>query len=160
MRKISFVATRPKKFMVGSWIIQKCMGTDYSHVAVLFHSSSKKEKFFPYEANSNTGVNFVGQVPWESRNKIVWEKMVDVSDESYNEILDFSMNMCGQKYALWQNIGIKICEWFKIKNNPWTKGKNCSELVKLISDKMGYIIPVDNNQVTPRHAVDTLREVK
>jgi hypothetical protein len=58
-----------------------------------------------------------------------------------------------------QNIGIKICDWTGLKYNPWSQGKNCSELVKLIAAKMGIILTDDENRITPRQAVDYLRKL-
>jgi hypothetical protein len=160
VRKISFVATRPKKFKIGAWLIMKVLGTDYSHVCILFHSTSNLNKFYPYEANGHTGVNFVGQDPWSARNMIVWQMTKDIQDESYNEVLDYAMSMCGEVYATMQNVGIKICDWFGIKYNAFSKGKNCSELVKKIAAKIGYILTEDDNRITPRQAVDKLRELE
>ena len=160
MRKISFVATRPKKFKIGAWVIMKVLNTDYSHVCILFHSSSKDEKYYPYEANGHSGVNFVGQLPWENRNQVVWKSTKDIQDENYDDVLDYAMSMCGEKYAFMQNIGIKVCDWFGIKYNPWSSGKNCSELVKKIAAKIGYMLTEDDNKITPRQAVDKLRELE
>lgn len=158
MRKISFVATRPKKFKIGAWLIMKVLGTDYSHVCILFHSTSKSEKYYPYEANGHAGVNFVGQNIWSERNEIVFQVTKDIDDDSYDDVLDEAMGICGVSYATMQNIGIKICDWTGIAYNPWSQGKNCSELVTLIAARMGILIPVDLNRVTPRHAVDYLRK--
>jgi hypothetical protein len=159
MRKISFVATRPQKFKIGAWLIMKVLGTDYSHVCILFHSTSKSDKFYPYEANGHAGVNFVGQGVWSERNQIVWQVTKEIDDENYDAVLDYAMSMCGIVYATMQNIGIKICDWTGLKYNPWSQGKNCSELVKLIAAKMGIILTDDENRITPRQAVDYLRKL-
>jgi len=160
MRKISFVATRPKKFKIGAWLIMKVLGTDYSHVCVLFHSTSKLDKFYPYEANGHAGVNFVGQTIWSERNKIVWQVTKDFDNDSYDDILDYSMGLCGITYATMQNIGIKLCDWTGLQYNPWSKGKNCSELFRLLAARCGIMIPGDDNRITPRDAVDYLRELE
>lgn len=157
--KISFVATRPKEFKIGAWIIMKVLNTDYSHVAILFHSKTDG-KYYPYEASGHTGVNFVGQDLWDSRNLIVWKMTKELSLENFEEIRDYAMNMCGEEYAFMQNIGIKLSEWFKWKNNPFTKGKNCSELIKKMAAKVGYMLTEDDNKITPRQAVDKLRELE
>lgn len=157
MRKISFVATRPHKFKVGAWLIMKVMGTDYSHVAILFHSS-KSDKVYPYEANGHAGVNFVGEKIWSERNKIVWQMTKEIDDDSYEDILDYAMSLCGEIYAFMQNIGIKVCDWLRIKNNPWKSGRNCSELLKLIAARLGIYLIEDENKITPRQAVDYLRK--
>lgn len=160
MKKISFVATRPKKFKIGAWLIMKVLNTDYSHVCILFHSTSRPEKYYPYEANGHAGVNFVGQGVWTDRNEIVWQSTKEVDDDSYDDVLDYAMSMCGIVYATMQNIGIKICDWTGLKYNPWSEGKNCSELVKLIAARMGINLSEDDNKITPRQAVDYLRKLE
>jgi hypothetical protein len=159
MRKISFVATRPKKFKIGAWLIMKVLRTDYSHVAVLFHSS-RSNKFYPYEANGRAGVNFVGQEIWSERNLVVWQTTKDIDDDSYDDVLEFAMSMCGEVYATMQNVGIKVCDWLGIKYNPWSNGKNCSELLKLIAARLGIYLNEDENKITPRQAVDYLRKLE
>lgn len=138
----------------------KVLGTDYSHVCILFHSTSKTCKYYPYEANGHAGVNFVGQTVWFDRNVVVWQSTKEVDDDSYDDVLDFAMSMCGITYATMQNIGIKICDWTGIKYNPWSQGKNCSELVKMIAGKMGINLSEDDNKITPRQAVDYLRKLE
>jgi hypothetical protein len=154
MKKISFVATRPKKFKIGAWIIMKVLGTDYSHVLIFFHG--KNDRVYPYEANGHAGVNFVGHDVWSKRNQIVYQVTKDIQDESYDDVLDYAMSMCGEPYATMQNIGIKICDWTGLKYNPWSNGKNCSELVKKIAAKLGYMLADDDNKITPRQAMEKL----
>lgn len=154
MKKISFVATRPHKFKIGAWLIMKVLGTDYSHVLIFFHGSGTR--VYPYEANGHAGVNFVGHESWSKRNQIVHQVTKDIQEESYDEVLDYAMSMCGEPYATMQNIGIKVCDWLHIKYNPWSKGKNCSELVKKIAAKLGYLLDVDDNRITPRQAMAKL----
>lgn len=157
MRHISFVATRPtSKFKIGAMVIMKILGTDYSHVAVIFHGSNGRR--YPYEANGHTGVNFVGHDIWSKRNRLIMEFSFDFADQHFEEILDYAMGMCGTDYGFLQNIGIKLCDWIPfIKKNPFTTGKNCSELVKKIAVYAGIDIADDDNLVTPRQAIDFLR---
>lgn len=155
MKKVSFVATRPHKFKIGAWVIMKVMRTDYSHVAIVFHG--KHERKYPYEANGHSGVNFVGHAIWSSRNQVVAEFPYEFQEEHFDDILDCAMGMCGTDYAFWQNIGIKLCDWLRCKQNPFTTGKNCSELVKEIGAKMGVMFSEDDDRITPRQAIDYLR---
>lgn len=156
MRKISFVATRPTKFKPGAWLIMRSLGTDYSHVAVVFHGTNGKK--YPYEANGHAGVNFVGYRIWAERNTIVYEREVYLTQDQYDEILDYAMSICGTHYAFMQNVGIKVCELIPLlKKNPFTSGANCSELVKKIAMMAGIPVPDDDNLVTPRQAIDIIR---
>lgn len=156
MKKISFVATRPNKFMIGAWAIMKFMGSNYSHVAILFHSSSNEDKFFPYESSGINNVNFIGQSVWRLRNVIVEKITLEFSDEQYDAILDYAMGMCGEKYAYKQNLAIALYR-INIKIKSWIKGKNCSELVSIIAKYAGLGIDTDNNLVTPREVIELLK---
>lgn len=156
MRLISFVATRPVKFKPGAWLIMRSLGTDYSHVAVVFHGRDGRK--YPYEANGHNGVNFVGYRIWAKRNHIVYEREVYLTQAQFEDILDYAMSICGTEYAFMQNVGIKVCEWIPLlKKNPFTSGQNCSELVKKIAELAGIDMPSDDNLVTPRQAIDTIR---
>jgi hypothetical protein len=159
MRKISFVATRPKKFKIGAWLIMKYMGSDYSHVAFLFHSSRSDEKFYPYEATGHNKVNFLGQETWENKNIVVTKITKEISEDNYNELLDYAMSMCGEDYAFKQNIAIAL-EKINIYIKSWNSGKNCSELIKKFAAKLGYMLGEDDDRITPRQAMEKLIELE
>jgi len=161
MKLISIVSSRPIEWKIGAEIIMKCLETDYSHVSWIFWNSSRTKKRY-YECVLHGGVVFTGGKIWESRNKIVFRKDFEVSDEIYEQFLDEAMDKCGIEYSLLQNIGIKLKSIFALSRNLFSNGSdgsNCSELIYLFKDKVNLVLPndIDEDSCSPKDIVEACR---
>lgn len=159
MRLVSIVASKPIERKIGSEIIMYELGTDYSHVSWIFWNTARTKPRY-YEAILHGGVTFTGQRHWESRNKIVFIKHFEVTDEVYEAFLDEAMDRCGEKYGFWQNIGIKIKSVFALRRNIFSNGNdesNCSELIHSFWHFVDLELDVDPDLVTPRDIVEACR---
>lgn len=162
MRLLSIVASRPIHDKIGSQVIMKHLGTDYSHVSWIFWNNSRTKPYY-YEAILNGGVTFTGHRHWESRNKIVFRRDFEVTQQVYDEFLDEAMDKCGEDYGFLQNLGIKLKSIFGLSSNPFTSAQftsNCSELIYVFSRYVNLDVRTERNQdlVTPRDIVEACRE--
>lgn len=158
-RKVGIVASRPIHFKVGAEVIMKCLGTDYSHVTWVFFGRDNATKFY-YEATMSGGVTFTGANVWEARNKYVYYYELEIDQELYDLMLELAMGLCGIKYALLQNVGLKVSEWLHLPTNYFPNGDNlmnCSELVYKFAMLCKIAKEENPDMVSPRDLVDYLR---
>ena len=163
MKLISIVASRPHSDKIGSKIIMAELQTDYSHVSWIFWNTARTKPRYS-EAVLHGGVKFTGQRHWEERNKTVFRKDFEVSEEIYEQFLDEAMDKCGEEYGFWQNLGIKIKSIFGLDRNIFSSSKdqsNCSELIFSFKAYVGLVVigETDENLVTPRDIVEALRRM-
>lgn len=160
-RLISIVASRPIEWKIGAQIIMYEMQTDYSHVSWIFWNSDRTKPRY-YEATMHAGVQFTGERFWKGRNKIVFQKDFEVSEEVYEKFLDSAMDKCGEAYGFWQNIGIKIKSIFALSGNVFSSNddkSNCSELIFDFREfvNLEFKEDIDGEWVTPKDIVEACR---
>src|SRR5258708_2144045 len=101
MKTIKVGFSRPKAWFVPfSWLIRLCLKTPYSHVYIKTHSDSLNRDII-YQA-SGLQVNFVGNILFESKENIVKEFSLDISDEIYTNMMQDSIDIAGGPYSMWQ----------------------------------------------------------
>jgi len=165
MKIIEIGFSRNKHNLIGSNLIMKYLGADYSHCYI------KKTIFMDYNvvyhSTFKSGVNFLSQRNFEKDNIEVKTYRLLISDQDYERVMKGIINSCGKQYGFMQNVGIVIVDVFrkvfKVNiNNPFTKHYNCSELIyKLIITKLYPQISkrYNPNTVTPLDIDNILAEV-
>jgi hypothetical protein len=124
------------------------MKTPYSHVYIKFKAETL-DRTLIYEAVGG-GVRFIGSKRWEEYAKEVASFELDITDESYYQIMRYCVDNSGIDYGFWQNIGVVISNIFSLKKNPFSNGENCSEAIGEILGLEGYKIDKDMNLLTPK----------
>jgi uncharacterized protein YycO len=137
-----------KKFAIISYLIRLYMQTPYSHVYIKFYSKSL-DKILIYEA-VGSGVRFIGSKMWDKYSKEIVSYKIQISQEEKIKLLSWCVDNAGCNYGFMQNLGILIAKIFKLKNNPFKKGKNCSELVGEFLSNIGYKFDKNLNLLTPK----------
>lgn len=155
MKKITIGFSKSKKpFAVGSLLIRWYMKTPYSHVYMKFYSASLNRTMV-YEAVGK-GVRFIGLERWKEHAEEVASFDIEISDENYTRLLQYCVDNAGIDYGFWQNLGIVISNICKLKENPITIGKNCSEEIGEVLELEEYVIEKDKNLLTPKDIYDIL----
>jgi hypothetical protein len=143
---------------IGSWLIRLFERTPYSHVFIKFYSETLN-CYLIYES-VGSGIRFIGTKAWEAHAKEVQSFQLPVSNSNYIHMLQYCVHHAGSKYSYWQNIGVVIARLFKLKHNPFTTGRNCSELVYEVLRSEGYSIDKNKNLITPKDIFNLLSQSK
>lgn len=122
-----------------SKIIRWVEKTPYSHVFIKVYNENF-DRHIIYQA-SGLMVNFMSPTIFENHSVVIKEYKVDVTNETYVDIMQFAIDNAGVPYAIKELFGIAIVKLLKLFNinlnkNPFGDGKTtlkCSELG-------GYII--------------------
>jgi len=130
MRKLTLVFTKSKKFLpLFSWGIMFYTGKKYSHCAREFEAH---EEIIYYQASEGR-VNYENKKVFDEKHEIVERYEIIIQEEYYNKISKACLHDAGVVYGLKQNVGIFYVDIMKLfgkkVQNPWKKGKNCSELI-------------------------------
>tara|TARA_R100000951_G_scaffold19275_1_gene16083 strand:- start:684 stop:1250 length:567 start_codon:yes stop_codon:yes gene_type:complete len=171
MKRLEIVFTKSKKFFpVISWLIRWWTSVmtsgfkgifklfPYSHVARSIQIKNWGRRY--YQASEGR-VNYEFEKFFIKKHNIVKKYELEVSVEVDREIKKACYEEAGNKYASWQNIGIFLTDiYFKIfhkeKENPWKKGRNCSEILyakcfKIMIPELDY----DENKIKP-HEIEQI----
>lgn len=149
MKTIAIGFSKPAKTKPLSWLIQKILRTEYSHVYVRFTTNSGKNII--YQA-SGLQVNFVGEALFKEHCLIVKECEIDVSDEIFQKMMDFAIDKAGYPYSIGQLFNIVI---YKLtgKAKTITSGRSayiCSELVgEILKLILGVKVDKNLDVITP-----------
>jgi hypothetical protein len=139
--------SRPKKFMPGAWLIQKWMGTQYSHVYLRLYSAYT-EQWLVYQASHG----MVHLIEWESfKEKAIivteFERLIPPAD--LKNTIKFAQKLLGSPYGYIGLARIALSKWFKPLLGDGEKSFHCSELIATIFPDLAegkckdYIEPVD-----------------
>lgn len=129
MKELTIVFTKSKKkFPIASWLIRLWTGKPYSHCARCF---TVYEDITMYYQSSEGKINYENEKAFSKKHEIVKLYTIEVTEEMYVNISKACLKDAGVEYGVMQNIGIAlvdICALFGKKiDNPWKRGKNCSE---------------------------------
>lgn len=153
MKTIIIGFSRHKGNAIGSELIQKYMGTKFSHVFFKFKEPHYVDNSIFHAVGR--GLSYVSETRFLHSNTIAKEFVITVSDETYYELLNDCQQNSGIKYGFLQNIGILLVDCLNklgcsISKNPINDGINCSEWVAyLIEEMYGKWTDKDYNLVTP-----------
>lgn len=131
MKRMDVVFTKSKKkFPILSWAIRWWTNKPYSHCARKF--TIYNDIVMYYQANEGK-VNYENEDAFIKKHETISEYSFMVPDEVYTEMSKACLRDAGTTYGFMQNVGIVYVDIMlkmgKIVNNPWKKGRNCSELL-------------------------------
>ncbi len=145
---IGFSKPKNRLLPIASWLIRLYEKTPYSHVYVRFYSESINRTLV-YEAVGE-GVRFVGLKEWELKAEEVASFTLPVKKCNATTLLQYCVDHAGEEYGFWQNVGIVIADVFRMRKNPFRRGKNCSEAIGDLLRMEGYELPKEPNLLTPK----------
>jgi len=159
MKKITIGFSRPKGKICPclSWGIRLFQGwTPYSHVYVKFHSNSLDRDVI-YQA-SGLQVNYIGSKLFYKHVHVVDEFSLEISDEDYRKMMQYTVDNAGKPYSLKSIFAIL----FKIES--WCDGDDsfvCSELIGEILRKYTDVsIDKSSEALTPKDIHRYLTSIK
>lgn len=132
MKTLDIVFTKSKKFLpILSWLIRLLTGKRYSHCARAIEIRDWGKRYFQA---SEGKVNYEFEKYFLKKHEIIKSYTIEVSKDIDRDIKYECYIEAGNAYATLQNIGIIITDIaFKLCGkrfkNPWTKGRNCSEIL-------------------------------
>lgn len=147
---------------IGSRILKRYMGTNYSHTFVEYKTAAHMGDDSIYHSAMGSGVGFYANERFEEINTKVSLYEISLDDELYVAIRKVLFKECGRKYAYLQNIGILIGEFLKglgiSFDNPFRDGLNCSELIFLALEMIHPELneKYDRNTIRPDHIQNIL----
>lgn len=163
MRDITVLfTTSNKKFSIFSKLIRWWTNKAYSHVAVKFNTKHIFDSDTYYQASEGL-VNYMSEPQFKKKHKIVFEEILTIPEEQYWQIRKACHHEAGVQYGFMQNIGIALVDILEKvnikKDNPWKKGRNCSELlytkvIKPIFGNLGY----NPDTIKPHHIEEILNK--
>jgi len=127
--------SRNKQNKIGSVILQKYMGKNYSHCFFEYDTMRGVDDNTIFHSAMSSGVSYWSNFQFEKVNTKSHLYEINVSDEVFKALRTKIHSRAGGHYAGWQNIGIILVDMcqnlgFDIKN-PFRENENCSELVYL-----------------------------
>lgn len=151
MKTVAIGFSKPKKFMILSWLIRKLQRTEYSHVYIKFTSDKYKRNLI-YQA-SGLQVNFVGEQVFKDHCEIVKECTLQIQDETYTKMMTFAIDKAGYPYSIKQLFNIVIY-MVTGKTNILGSGRKayvCSELAgEMLKTILNVAINKDLDIITPK----------
>jgi hypothetical protein len=151
MAKIIVGFSKPIKFALHAWIIEKIDGAKFDH-AYLRLALPSLDREVIYQATSK-GVYFVGRTLWLQTIQPVEEYELDITPDNYKTLLQFCIDNSGVPYGFLGVIGAGIVDIAakcgKTIKNPLVKNgvfssEFCSEIVTRVLDTVD---PVQFNLV-------------
>lgn len=129
MKTIKVGFSRSKNFNIADYVIRKNQKTEFSHTYILLANSQV------FEANGQ-GVILSNYDHWKKTHVVIFEFELEISEERYQELINFVNKHLGTSYGylqlLWIFLGID--SWF----DNGSKYFICSELTLVaLKDKLG-----------------------
>ena len=157
MKKITIGFSRSSgKLPIFSWLIMLFQRTNYSHAYMKFNSDNI-DRTIVFQA-SGLKVNFIGLELFKTKEIIVKEFEIEISDESFNNIMKYAVDRAGQPYSLLQIINTAI--YMICRKSPFDNqiiGWDCSKLMAdMLEKELGYNITEDLDVISPKDLHDYL----
>jgi len=152
--------SRPKKRIlpIYSWAIRAIYRTSYSHVYIRWTTPRIKEDVV-YQA-SGTKINLMAGSIFDKNNYVTSVYEVDITSETYRNLLKYCLQNAGVDYGSLQAVGIGIQHVFNLKKNPFSNGSRaqvCSELVgRILEQFLGTDFSFQFDDLSPRDIKETL----
>jgi hypothetical protein len=164
MRKLYIGLSRTHKGKIGSVLLQKYMGTPYSHTFFEFDTQRLFGDTTIFHSAMSSGVSYWSNTNFEKINYKTHLYEIEIEDDTYRKIRAKLHRHAGDQYAFLQNIGILFFDFFKnlgisIKN-PFRKNENCSELIFIALVELHPELKeqYDPNTIRPDHIHDILEK--
>lgn len=158
------VFTKSKKpFPIGSHLIRLWTNKPYSHVAI---GLEVRDWGITYFQASEGRVNYEFSTFFNKKHEIVIHYKLKLPKHLVTSLRKSFYQNQGESYATLQNLGIAALDILekitgKIFKNPFTKGKNCSELafVKVFRPLLGdKLLKYDENTIKPHHIEEIIKD--
>ncbi len=146
MRKIIIGFSKfKKKFPIFSWLIRLVDDKRFSHVYVKWIMKSGTSII--YQASGHA-VNFIGNKRFETNNTIYQEFVFEMSDEKFQEFLDWAVDNSGAPYSPMLGVGICLSKLFNLKINVLASNDSfvCSKIAGYFFDKFVKDFYSDENK--------------
>ena len=162
MKKLKIVFTKSKKnFAIFSLLIRIWTSRSFSHVALEVETSFLEKPM--YWQASEGKVNYEYKEHFDSKHEIVVSKEIEVTKEIYYNMVKYRLMAAGEVYGTMQNLGIFLLDLASLVgiklNNPWKKGRNCSELLYVHVLKPMYPeLEYDPDTIKPSDILKILEE--
>lgn len=137
----------------GSKVIQLFLNKPFSHTYFKFKEDSYCDHTIFHAVGK--GLTYISETNFLNHNTVVFEKAIEINDETYKELLNECHQNAGRKYGFLQNLGILWvrslnCLGFDLKTNPLDDGINCSEwMYYLLEEIYGRWTDTEPNLVAP-----------
>ena len=155
MKELKIVFTKSNKpFPIVSRLIMWWTGKPYSHVARAVQIRDWGYRFFHA---SEGKVNYEFEKYFLQKHEIVQEYKIAICEKSDKRIKHECYKEAGNIYGMMQNLGIFLVDLGLVKDTPWKKGRNCSELMYL--EFLKVIIPelkYNPDTIKPHHIEDII----
>lgn len=139
------------KFPIFSWLIQLFQRVNYSHAYLrLYIEAFNVDMIFQA---SGLEVNLVPYEEFLTKELVIKEYPLEITNKQYKDIIDFIISKLGQPYSILQIIN--TFSYILIKKNFFTNneitGWDCSKLIAdLLKEKLAYSITEDLDIITPK----------
>lgn len=144
------------KFPIFSWLILLAQNNNFSHAYMRYHDDFT-ERDVVFQA-SGLQVNFVGFEFFKTKEIIVKEFEIEISDEAFKNIMQYAIDKAGQPYSMLQILNTAV--YLLSGKSPWDNqivGWDCSKLMAdMLEKELGYQIPDDVDVITPKMLCDFL----
>lgn len=141
MKTIKIGFSKPNKFKIGAWLIQKWINKEYSHVYIRYIDDQGRDIVFQAAHGTVHPVLFT---IFLKENVVCKEIDMEFSDLEYQEVRDFYYYNMGSKYDYFNLIKIVVYDLmirFNLKiNTNDCSGYICSELAAKMLKKVKNII--------------------
>lgn len=146
-----------KEFSPFSKLIRMWDRTPYSHVYFQFETTKNKIEIV-YQASS-VMLNYMSKDVFLTKNAIVSQFELYITEEQYNLIMLNCMKSAGLEYSIKQIFGLLIARAFNLKSNPLSDEKRyvCSEWVAEQLQNIGYRFKKPLDLVTPKDVFKVLK---
>lgn len=143
----------------------KVDNSNFDHAYLRFHSDSLDREII-YQAVGK-GVEFVGNVLFQSNVLPIEEFEIEIDDEKYISFMQFCVDNAGIPYGFWQvlTLGIaKILNKFNLKfnnlNQDGLKSEFCSEIVYRCLDRIDpEHFNLDPETISPKDLNNLLKRI-
>ncbi len=162
MRKFQIGFSRNKNNKIGSVIIQKVLGKNYSHTFFEFDTRHIFDDSTIFHSSMSSGVSYWSNYKFEQENTKTDMYEIEMDESVYRELRTELHKHSGTSYAFMQNLGIIIVDFLQDVginiSNPLRDGENCSELVFLALLKIHPELSEQykKNTIRPDHIQDIL----
>lgn len=154
-----------QKFSLTNWAIRHIYGTPFSHVYVKFYLAPY-DRHIIFQA-SGFAVNLESPEIFGERERVVAEFQLQVSDDTFQKIIQFSIDSSGVPYGMKEALGlgyVKLMALFGCKRtNPFRDSKSsyvCSELVgQILKEFLGDSVDKDLDDTTPKDIWELVQQI-
>jgi hypothetical protein len=161
MELLTIGFSKPRKFKIGSWLIRWSEKTSFSHIYIQW-SSQFLEREIIYQA-SQSMVHFIEGKRFNEINQTLYKFDILLNSSTKKKVIQYAMDRAGVKYSYKQLLGLSIAKILNLlgfkASNPLKDGRSgyvCCELVAEVLIELGFVMPQDLDDITPKDVFDYL----